>query len=170
MLLAALIDLLNTMEAEGDMVDQLNEVKIARTDYTLVIGRPRAVIWKALTTQLSDWWPNSFCINPKRVKTFRADMTPGSRVFEDWGDGQGLLWWHVNRIDAISFELVLEGTLGGTGVDFVNIRLEETKDGTRLKVSDTVWSTSEPTAVMEEHAGGWKLLLEDAFKPYVERM
>ena len=67
--------------AEFGVVDVTVEVEIEAT---------AEVVWQALTTDIGEWWPRDFCVGD--VERFHLEPKLGGRMYEDWGDGGGLIW------------------------------------------------------------------------------
>ena len=59
----------------------------------IAIAAPPARVWKALTGQVSSWWHPGFL--REGALAFVIEPRVGGRVYEDWGGGQGLLWYTV---------------------------------------------------------------------------
>ena len=59
--------------------------------FEVPIAAPRERVWKAFTHDLAAWWPRTFFVSPN-AKTFALETRVGGRLYEDWGDGQGVLW------------------------------------------------------------------------------
>lgn len=126
-------------------------------------------VWKAFTQEIVAWWPKDFYVgaNPKG---FVFEEKLGGRLYEDRGDGQGLVWYHVTELQKpgmlrLSGELTPE--FGGparlqTRIDFV-----PTSTGTRFRLLDTAFGRLGP-AFEHSVTTGWKMLFEDCFKPWVE--
>ena len=49
-----------------------------------------------LTQEVEKWWPKSFCMDPGRTIGFHMEFKLGGRMYEDWGDGNGWLWWTIS--------------------------------------------------------------------------
>ena len=130
------------------------------------IHAPKEKVWKALVNDTTFWWPENFYSSPK-VKGHHIEAKLGGRMYEDWGDGQGLIWYNVFGIDA-PHSIHLEGSMAppwGPSHAMLVLKLEE-KDGvTVLKLSDSTVGRIDGKC---EKEAGWRELFEGALKPYAE--
>jgi DNA-binding transcriptional ArsR family regulator len=125
--------------------------------------------WKCLISDINLWWRKDFYTSPK-TQAFILEPRVGGRMYEDYGNDEGLLWANVIVLDA-PFVLELKGHLtpqfGGPAVSFLRLSLKEASGRTTLTLSDTVLgAVSEKTqADLKE---GWGLLFGESFARYVE--
>jgi uncharacterized protein YndB with AHSA1/START domain len=143
-------------------------VTSATHQLTLEIGRPHAAVWKAFTGQLHEWWPADFYAteSPKRMV---FEVKPGGRLYEDAGGGNGLVWYHVNALDAPN-SVLLSGFIappfGGPATSLLRISFRaKNKDTTVMDVTDSTFGCVAEATTAE----GWRLLFEDGFKSWVEK-
>jgi hypothetical protein len=143
---------------------------IEEVELEIEIGAPPARVWKAPTAETTFWWPRSFYTNPK-AKSFHIEPKLGGKMYEDWGGGEGLVWYRVFGI-AKARPLELEGCMGvpyGPAHTLLHLELEDKSGRTVLKLSDS-------TIGRIGHCGdgtkldGWKQLFEIGLKGYVERV
>ena len=127
-------------------------------------------VWKAVTEKTTDWWPEGFYMG-KDPKGMIIEARPGGRMFEDGGEGQGLLWGTVIQVRAnelLQFAGVLTPEFGGPAHLITTWKFSADGDATRLRVTDVAFGcVSEKTKASLEK--GWKVLLHDSLKPHVER-
>lgn len=137
--------------------------------FEIAIGAPPQRVWEALVHETSRWWPSRYYLGEAPRGYFMEDWV-GGRVYEDWGDGQGLLWSRVIAIrkgrllrlvgDAAPEQLGPARTISS----FV---LRPQKKGTVIEFQNaSIGKTDEKTLGNLEKE--WAILLEDCFKPYVE--
>lgn len=106
-------------------------------------------------------------VKEKGKLTFEAKLD--GLFYEDWGNGEGIIWGKVIFIKNLE-EIRLNGPIGemkgalNSNYSFV---LEEKGSSTLLKLSHQVIGLLEPEWE-ENHRNGWKKLLADSFKNYVE--
>ena len=150
----------NAAVSDFTVVDVLVEVKIEA---------PAGRVWEALTADVRHWWPRDFYAGENPVK-FVIEPKLGGHMFEDWGDGQGLVWATVTGVRHGAL-LQLSGELskdfGGPARTLTAITLKEEGGTTTVALSETVFGrVSEKTAgSMDE---GWKHLIGGCMKPFVE--
>ncbi|MFK7958665.1 MAG: SRPBCC domain-containing protein, partial [Lysobacterales bacterium] len=58
-------------------------------------------VWKALTENISDWWPADFYAGgTEGQRSYLLEAFPGGRMYESWGEnGGGVLWGNVVTVD-----------------------------------------------------------------------
>lgn len=125
--------------------------------------------WECLTNDIGIWWRKDFYTSPKTQK-FILEQKPGGKMYEDYGNNEGLVWAEVIVLDSPNV-LELKGHLspqfGGPAISFIRLSLKEDGDTTVLTLSDTViGNTSEK--LKSDLTSGWKLLFEEGFKNYTE--
>ena len=134
------------------------------------IDAPPAEVWRALVEDTAAWWHEDYFIG-SGPRTMILEATLGGRLFEDWGGGQGAVWATVTGVQTGEW-LLLSGELtkdfGGPARVLTQFRLAQEGAGTRLTLTDCVYGR-----VTKETAGsldvGWRQLLGDCLKGYVER-
>ena len=143
---------------------------IEQVELEIEIAAPPARVWKALTEETTFWWPRDFYTNPK-TKSFHLEPKLGGKMYEDWGGGEGLVWYRIFGI-ATAKSLDLEGCMGvpyGPAHTLLHLELEKKGGVTILKLSDS-------TIGKIGHCGegtkldGWKQVFEIGLKSYVERV
>lgn len=128
-------------------------------------------VWDCLTNDVGLWWRKDFYTSPK-TKSFILEPKVGGRMYEDYGNNEGLLWYTVivlNKPHHLELQGHLTPDYGGPAITFLKITLKEDGNSTVLRLSDTLMGD-----VSEKSKGqiteGWKLLFEDGFKGYVENL
>ena len=136
---------------------------------TLEIAKPHATVWKAFTSDLHSWWPEDFYVteSPKRMV---FEVKPGGRLYEDGGEGNGLLWYHVIAVDAphaITMSGFIAPPFGGPATSLLRVAFSaQGKSATSMEVTDSTFGRlGDPKTTSE----GWRMLFEDGFKAWVER-
>lgn len=132
------------------------------------LARPQAAVWRAFTEDIAVWWPEDFYATPApRRLVFEPRV--GGRLYEDRGEGNGLLWYQVIALEAPQ-TLLLSGAVappfGGPFTSLLRLTFTAVgKSSTRFELTDSVFGLlGDPTNV----AAGWKALFEEAFKRHVE--
>ena len=123
-------------------------------------------VWTAIASEASVWWPMDF-VTSERTKRFVIEPTLGGRVFEDFGEGEGLVWYTVIGVDA-GRDLILAGHLlppfGGPAMTALRLTLSAKGGGTLLRVRDDrigVLGGDPPTE-------GWRLVFENGLRQFLE--
>ena len=83
------------------------------------IEAPKAVVWHALIHDVNKWWPISFCADPTRTKAFHWELQLGGKMFEDWVNGQGRVWWTIFLLDLDRQVLAASGNMSNGMLDEV---------------------------------------------------
>lgn len=65
-------------------------------EFEVVIAAQPARVWEALVTESAAWWPKDFH-KSERAQRFVIEPVLGGRAYEDFGGGDGLVWYSVNR-------------------------------------------------------------------------
>ncbi len=136
---------------------------------TLEIAKPHAAVWKAFTSDVQSWWPKDFYAteSPKRMV---FEVKPGGRLYEDGGEGNGLVWYHVIAVDApqrhndvgVHCPAVWgAGHIASASGIFRPGEVGHVDGGNRFHLRLPGRS--------EEHQEGWRMLFEGGFKAWVER-
>jgi len=134
------------------------------------IDASRERVWDLLTTSIHEWWPGAtFCVGGKDAR-FTLEPHVGGRMFEDWGDGQGLEWGQVvciKKNETLQFTGDLFPDYGGPSRAYSTYKLEDDGKGTRLRYQESRFGRiSEPGHASMER--GWSYLLEGCLKSCAE--
>jgi uncharacterized protein YndB with AHSA1/START domain len=136
---------------------------------SLEIARPQAAVWKAFTREIHSWWPKDFYVteSPHRIV---FEVKAGGRLYEDSGQGNGLVWYHVIAVDApnsITMSGFIAPPFGGPAVSLLNVSFSpKSRSVTAMEVTDSTFGCLGDTAATKE---GWRLLFEQGFKGWIER-
>jgi DNA-binding transcriptional ArsR family regulator/uncharacterized protein YndB with AHSA1/START domain len=136
-------------------------------EQTLDFKAPPAELFRALTLDIGEWWET--LNTPADVRDVVFDPTPGGMVKQVTRDGGGTVLFTVQSIQRDRL-LVLNGTLGIDNVILGTVRLELEAirgGGTRLLLKHWAIGELAPTA-QEGFSRGWKGLLDDKLRAYVE--
>lgn len=156
-------------ETMGSTPQEFLTVRAARVEMEVEIAASAKRVWKALVEETGTWWPRSFYAG-KAPKAFVLEPRVGGRMYEDWGDGAGLLWFTVVSLDPPRV-LELAGHLfpayGGPATSLVRIEISERRGKSLLRLTDAIHGhlASDTDAKLDS---GWKELFASAFKRYVE--
>ena len=169
---SALLRLKAAAEApEGDRVmpEPAEPIGWTHVEVEVPVARPPEAVWKSLTEEIGAWWLDGF-YGGADPKGFRLEAKLGGRMYEDWGDGNGLVWYTVMSLEPPK-SLLLAGQItaafGGPASTTVQITLEPDGDGTKVRLSDDLCGrvTDESAGKIE---GGWRMLLTDGLKAHAE--
>ncbi len=128
-------------------------------------------VWKALTDEIGDWWPQDFYAGGEPEKRrYHLETQPGGRMYESWEGGGGLLWATVVTVDPAK-QLQVMGTTfpkwGGPSIWFGSWELAADGNETILKFTEsTVGRVSDSLAAQKDR--GWKFLFGEALKCHIE--
>lgn len=139
---------------------------IGSYELEVVIAAPPARVWQALAAEVSAWWPKEFHTS-ERTQRFVIETVLGGRVYEDFGGGDGLVWYSVIGVE-IGRELILAGHLlppfGGPAVTALRLTLAAKEEGTLLRVQDDRFGA----LAGESPVAGWRLVFDTGLRQHVE--
>jgi len=146
--------------AKFDVIDVKMDVRINASP---------AKVWQAIVRDASKWWPRDFYTGPK-PKGFFFEPKLGGRVYESWSNGGGLVWYDVIGVDPEK-SLLMRGQLtakyGGPATTLLEITLAPAGKQTVLHLHDNVFGVI-GAKMKDSLIAGWKLLMEDSLKKFVE--
>jgi DNA-binding transcriptional ArsR family regulator len=162
-----LLDLKRTVE--GKNMASTKELSAAVVELEVPIDAPPAKVWKAIVDEPGRWWRKDFYAGP--AKELRLEARPGGRLWEDWGEGGGLVWYTVAAVSP-GKSIDLAGHLmpaycgGSAATTFLRLELEARGKKTVLKLTDNVFGrlTGDLQASLKT---GWAQLF-GALKEFVE--
>jgi uncharacterized protein YndB with AHSA1/START domain len=153
------------------MIQTGSGVGIARVEVEVTVGAPRERVWRALVEEAGQWWPRDFYVG-REPKGFIIEARPGGRVYEDWGNHSGALWYTVLVVEPPAV-LELTGHLtpafGGPAVTTARITLKEDGDKTVVRVEDATFGRVDEHTVPRLREGWRTLLGAGGLKSHVER-
>lgn len=148
------------------MDPQFNVIEIR---FSLQLTGSPAFVWDALVNRIEKWWKPDF-YSSEKTRSMRLEPWLGGRLYEDFGDREGVIWAHVAMIEQPS-RLLLKGFLapdwGGPAENFISISLFDRDGSTAFHFSDTTMGfVSETTKISLEK--GWRRIFEDSFSSFIE--
>jgi uncharacterized protein YndB with AHSA1/START domain len=151
------------------VADGNGRFSVAEVRLEVRIAAPPSRVWAGLTRDAGRWWPREFLTRPD-AKRFVVEPRVGGRVFEDAGDGEGLVWYRVTGVEAPR-RLVLSGDLfpafGGPGHLFTTFALEPEGEGTLVRFEEIASGRlAEKTA--RDLEDGWRRLLGEGLRAWAE--
>lgn len=155
----------HTIERGGPMPASIPST-VQRVELEIKIAATPAKVWHALIHDTTFWWPREFYTGP--AKGFHIEPHLGGKVYEDWGDGNGVVWYQIFAINS-GVSLDLNGCMAvpyGPAVTLLHIELASKGAGTVLKVSDSTLGDGRDGAASKIE--GWQRVFGDGLKAYVE--
>ena len=147
----------------------MEQSQVTRIELEISINASIENTWHSLINDIGSWWRKDFYTSPK-TKDFILEARPGGKMYEDYGNDEGLVWAEVIVLDSpnvLELKSHLSPAYGGPVFSFLRLALESSESGTTLKLSDVgVGKMSE--AAMGQIKEGWKLLFDDGFKSFIE--
>lgn len=145
------------------------ETRTLVVELEIPIRAKKEAVWDSLVNDIQLWWRKDF----GAIGSGNMILEPklGGRMYEDCGNGTGLTWYTVEAITPME-SILLSGVLGhewgGPARTLLSLKLEESKEGSKLKIVDSyIGHISEKAAGSFEN--GWMAIFGEAFKPYVEK-
>lgn len=122
-------------------------------------------VFESLTRDIGLWWAYRLCGKGSKMT---MDPHPGGRFLEEGIEGANALWGTVQYVKE-NEEIRLNGLLGMSGAvnSAYSFKLEPNGQATILKLSHHAVGLLDPEWE-EMHAEGWKELLGDFLKNYLE--
>lgn len=150
--------------------------KLAHTPITsathrlsLEIAKPHSVVWKGFTRDVHLWWPKDFYAT-ESTKRIVFEVKPGGRLYEDAGNGNGLVWYSVIAVDApnaITLSGFIAPPFGGPATSLLRVAFSaQGKSATIMEVTDSTFGCLGDSSTTEE---GWRMLFEGGFKAWIEK-
>lgn len=125
-------------------------------------------LFDALVGEISEWWQAPYFHNEEAVG-LKLEPVLNGRLYEDWGDGEGLLLATVAAIKRPS-EVRLTGTMGMPGPvnGVILFELEEKEDATLLKLCHHAIGRHINEETRENYKMGWEALLGTNLRQHLE--
>lgn len=138
----------------------------ASYELEISIAAERSRVWQAISTKASEWWPSEF-VTSERTERFVIEAKLGGRAFEDFGNGDGLVWYSVIGVDT-ERQLNMAGHLlppfGGPATTALSLTLVTQNQGTLLKVRDDRFGILGGASPVD----GWRIVFDDGLRCYLE--
>lgn len=147
----------------------MEQSQITRIQMEIDIDASIDNTWNSLINDIGLWWRKDFYTSSK-TKEFILEARPGGKMYEDYGNNEGLVWAEVIILDSpniLELKSHLSPEYGGPVFSFLRLALQSTKEGTLLKLTDVGVGKMSEESVKQTEAG-WKMLFEEGFKSFVE--
>lgn len=140
------------------------------------IEAPVADVWTALVDETNDWWHKDFFTGPNPVG-FHIQPKLGGWMYEDWGDGAGLIWGTVIGVRPPSMGDAMLQTVGDSSPEWggpnrgiLTWKLTADADNpahTVVRFSHALHGniTASTCGSLDD---GWRLLFVDGLKAFCE--
>ena len=143
-------------------------------DVQVRISAPVDAAWAALTTGIDAWWPTEFYCggrgdDRKVDPVMHLEAHPGGRMWEDWGDGNGLVWGTVVQCRQgrqLDFAGDLGPAFGGPSRMFGTFQVSDDGDATTVQFTSGGFGRISDN-YSAELTKGWQFLL-DCMKASIE--
>jgi uncharacterized protein YndB with AHSA1/START domain len=150
----------------------IGTASMIQVEIEVTIKAPRQRVWQALLHESPAWWRKDFFTSPK-TRAFIIEPRVGGRAYEDYGDGNGAIWFTVNLLDApnrLQWTGQMGGSFPGPAISIVEINLIPAADGTAtvLKLRDQLIGKVNEKSI-EDMTSGWKMLMDEGLRGYVEK-
>lgn len=136
-------------------------------DLSVTVNQDVGHTWEYYFNQIRAWWPKEYFSSP-RTKRFIIETYIGGKVYEDFGEGDGLVWGDVIGVDYLT-SLEIRGNLnrsfGGPAISFEKFLLKSVQNGTELSYSCDFVGNVHPSTI-NSLKKGWQELLHTHFKHY----
>lgn len=148
---------------EGEMI---SEPAVMHIEQEIRIGAPPSRVFRALTEEVGRWWGGGYRLLDER-SAVRIDLRVGGHMYETSGE-RSASWGMVTAVEP-DRELELTGRMGmgGAVLGVIRYTLEPDGEGTLLRLSHRA-SGEIDEKTESDYDTGWKYLLGDLLKSYVE--
>jgi len=134
------------------------------------IAASKEKVWEAFTEKINEWWSSDYYTSTRTI-AFHIESKLGGKMFEDFGNGEGLVWANVIGVDKPNV-LQMKGDLspdfGGPAVSFVKITFTEEDGITRVQYSESMLGLVDQKTA-NSLSSGWVKILTEGLKRYVEK-
>lgn len=131
------------------------------------IEKPNDYVWDRFFNQLDKWWSSDFYTNPRTV-SFKIETKLGGKMYEDFGNEEGLVWGEVIGVDypnSLQVRGMLSGEFGGPTLSYEKFGFADDDGNTVLSYrAEFIGEVSEKTINSLET--GWKTIFGDYFIPF----
>lgn len=149
----------------------LENARICDLSLEVPIQAAPDAVWRALTDDIGRWWPGVFfCGSGPGSPRFVLEPRVGGRMYEDWGNGEGLQWAtvvNVHRGKRLELHGVVGPAWGGPTAWYAAFEFIADGKGTRLKFSESGYGRITQDSLREKEKG-WRFLWEGALRAYLE--
>lgn len=124
--------------------------------------------WEYFFNQVNGWWPKEFFTSTK-TRRFMFETYVGGKVYEDFGEGDGLVWAHVignDYLHSLEMKGFLTRRFGGPAITFEKFSFEENQEGSTniIYTMDILGNVDKKTRSSLHE--GWQKLLGEHFITY----
>ena len=150
-------------------VDHTPSLGVFHIEQEVTIDAPPDRVFDALTKDVSAWWGEPHMYDKSRARDIRLEPMLGGEFYEDWGNGEGANYATVTLLRRPE-RLRMSGGMGMSGAvtGVIDIRLTPRGNSTILHLSHrAVGEVTEQTRA--SYHNGWKVLLSERLKAFVER-
>ena len=147
----------------------MTDFSVAQVEIEFTNDADARRVWKALFSETSKWWPAEF-YNIANPKGFHIEPRLGRRMYEDWGNGAGLVWGHVIGVEpGKSADLIgyLTPAFGGPAMVMLKFVLKSAGRQTTLKVSDIAFGQVTDGKIGSTQEG-WIWLIDRGIRKHIE--
>lgn len=123
-------------------------------------------VFDILTQQTASWWRDPYV--QRAGSPIHMEPYIGGRLFEDWGNGDGILLGTIVRVEPPEIVRLI-GTVGIKGIVQGNVifEIKPTDSGSVLKLSHRAFGEITDD-VRSSYTGGWHTLLAENLKAIAE--
>lgn len=131
------------------------------------IDKVKEEVWECFFNQLGEWWTADFYTSP-RTLSFKIETRLGGKMYEDFGNDEGLVWGEVIGVDypkSLQVRGMLSGEFGGPALSYEKFVFSEEEGQTELKYrTEFIGDISKKS--LNSLETGWKSIFEDYFIPF----
>ena len=155
------------MTSKTPALPPLAPAHVAEIAFEVAIRATPHAVWQALTDDIGRWWPGPFyCGSGQGPRRFQLEARPGGRMWEDHGNGDGLLWGTIVNVKNAAL-LEIAGTGWGPATWLGRFELTATATGTKLRFSESAFGRLD-ASTMQQKDKGWRFLFDGCLRAHLE--
>lgn len=147
-------------------VEMAESIRTVRIESEMRLRAPADVVFRAATTEQQAWYPHNY--GGERLKKIVFEERVGGNLYEDWGDGLGILYGTVTYFDPPK-AYGTRGHLKGGVLLEQWMQLQEEGDETIVKASTLCFGEISDEAEEGIRFHGDISRYEEALRNYVEK-
>ena len=133
-----------------------------------LIALDQAHTWEYYFNQINSWWPREFFTSPKTLR-FIIQTKIGGKAYEDFGEGEGLVWGEVIGVDYPN-SLQIRGNLtkdfGGPVITYEKFALDPVDTGQTKFIYTCDFVGQIADKAVKSREDGWIDLIQVRFAAY----
>jgi len=140
-------------------------------ELTYELSQSKEIVWDKFFNEINEWWSPDFYTSQRTI-SFKIEPIIGGKMYEDFGDGEGLIWGEVIGVDharSLQIRGMLSKAFGGPAMSFEKYTFSATNKGTTLNYSVDFFGIITEKSITSIK-NGWIAIFEQHFIPFCDKM